>query len=645
MLPIRVALLALLVCLHVTGGVVLFRRWFPRESPWWGLFLPALTLVALLNFLEHGFALTRLYWLLPLSSAGLVWVLGRTGRSWRAVRLPCLLFLGVFAFTLGIKCLQPDINFYYTEGMTDMTRILDFSFGDKLPATDSWLPPYPHTGYYTFLHYGASILMRLLHVDVGTACNFASAFVSALNLLAAGAAAWSLGRQRVWIVLLAVVVMAGGATGSSLLLFLAHPTTPDATASIDIGNGDEDSADAMFDPLIHRDMPLDAYRTYTPGCYIYYPEFHATMAGHLIALLAVFGAAEVLRRRRANFPWIYLAIAPLLTLISCPWFFFIVGWLSWPTMLLAWCLGRRPAQGNAVFVGTALGLVLLWPAIDDIARGAAKENFCWSWQVGRDCWTFIIQWWPVYLPWLALCFVWKRMSLPARWLHFVLVPILLCTELFYFTDRGTTLEKTWGGTMGAALAILYPILFLQRGWAFRGLMGLVAVSGLITLGEWTVGAYSYMQGSQCFLHVEGDHFLQGDPQLRRMEEVLNRIHGQTVITGKAKRAFFESVCLPAFTGNRCYLGWTNAEETCGHPDEAHLREQEINQFFAGATADPLQFLEARGIAAVLVFPDDVIPGAWLEKMQATLAPGYLYVDCRGDGPNNAGVFLRHGQGQ
>jgi hypothetical protein len=641
MLLIRVALLAVLICLHVVGGAVLFRRIFPRESPWWGLFIPTLGLITLLNFIEHGVALPKLVWLLPFSTVGLIWLLARTGRSWKALRLPGILFLVVFAFTLAIKCMQPDINFYYTEGLTDMNRILNFCFGDKLPPTDSWLPPYPQTGYYTFMHYGASVLKRLLDVDVGTACNLASAFVSALTLLACGAAAHSLSRHRTWITVLVVVVMAGGFTGSTPILTLLQPQNPDPTASIDIGGGVDDPTHQIFAKLLLRDQPQDAYRIYTPGCYIYYPEFHATMAGHLLALLAVFAAAEVLRRKRAIFPWIYLSVAPLLTIIACPWFFFIVGLLAWPTLLLAYVKGRRSPQWNSVFVGAALAMVLLWPAVNDISHGSAPEAFCWSWQIRRDCWTFIIQWWPVYLPWIVLGFAWRKMDLAARWLHFILVPILLCTELFYFTDRGTTLEKTWSGTMGVSMAVLYPVLFLQKGWLCRGMSMVVAFSGLISLGAWTLGTYGYMAANGCFLHLEGDHFIQTTPQLHRMEEVLSSIKGRTVITGKAQGAFFESTCLPAFTGNRCYLGWTNAEETCGHPDEAHFREQQINDLYAGTVLDPLHFLESRDIAAVMVWPDDKMSDAWLDKMKLALAPGYTYVDCKHGGDDNAGIFMRN----
>ena len=46
MLLLRAVLLWSLVSLHVVGGAAVFRRFFPRESPWWGFFLPSLALVA-----------------------------------------------------------------------------------------------------------------------------------------------------------------------------------------------------------------------------------------------------------------------------------------------------------------------------------------------------------------------------------------------------------------------------------------------------------------------------------------------------------------------------------------------------------------------------------------------------------------------
>jgi hypothetical protein len=641
MLFLRVAFLAVLLCLHVVGGAVLFRRLFPRESPWWGFFLPTLALVSLLNFIEHLVALPTLVWLLPFSTGGLIWLMVRPGCSWKGLRLPSLLFAGIFSFTLAIKCLQPDVNFYYTEGLTDLNRILDFCLGDKLPPTDSWLPPYEYTGYYAFMHYGASVLKRLFYVDLGTAYNLGFALLNALTMLACAAAAHSISRYRTWVAVITLIVVASGFTGSTPIHAVLNPQSPNPIATCDIGNGTPDSmVHKEFSWLLKKSPPEIAYRMYPPGFYVYYPEFHATIAGHSLALLAVFAAIEVLRRKRTVFPWIYLLVVPILTIISCPWFFIIVALLAWPTLLLAWKTGRHPTEWRFVFFGATVTTVLLWPTIDSFAHGAIPLPFDWTFDLNRDLWTVVIQCWPIYVPWVVLCFAWKQMSFTARWLHFALVPILISVEIFYFSDRATTLEKTWSGAFGVGQAILYPILFIQQGWLFRGLSVVLILTGFLSMGAWIGAICDSADWHGSFLHLEGDYFIQTKPQLYQMEKILGQLRGQTVLAGKAQGAWFESPCLPAFTENRSFLGWTNAEESCGHPVEAHEREKETNAFYDGTLPAPLAFLQVSDISAVLVWPDDKISTGWLDKMKAQLDPEYTYFDCKGDGPENAGLFLK-----
>ncbi len=493
--------------------------------------MPTLALLFSLDFIEHGMAVPHLLWLLPLSTAALLWAVATSGRLVKALRVPGAIFLAAFAFTLLIKCLQPDINFYCTEDLTDTNRILNFCLGDKLPPTDSWLPPYPHTGYYTFMQYGASVMKRLLDIDVGTANNAGSALVSAFTLLGAGAAAYSLTRGRLLVSVLVVILYASGFTGSSPSVTLFQPNDPAPTAAVDIGGGDaDDKIHAVFAKLLRADAPDIAYRIYSPGCYIFYPEFHATMGGHLVAVWAVFAAAEVLRRKRSLFPWIYLIVAPFLAFLTCSWFIFMVTLLA-ATMAFAWWLGRRPSHMQGAALGGVLGVTLLWPALNDLSHGAAPALFNWSWDLLRDRWTFVIQWWPIYLPWLLLCFFWPRMNVAQRWLHFLFIPILLATELFYFDERGTMLEKTWSGTFGIGMAMLYPVLFTQRSWTCRVLGLAILLTGFASLGAWIEGAYIFARNTGAAFHLQGENYILENPQMRRMKEVLMRIHGQNVITG------------------------------------------------------------------------------------------------------------------
>ena len=70
MIFLRIGFLEFLLCVHVIGAAVLFRRLFPRESPWLCFLLPILILLSALNFIEHFVALPNLGWLLPITLGG-----------------------------------------------------------------------------------------------------------------------------------------------------------------------------------------------------------------------------------------------------------------------------------------------------------------------------------------------------------------------------------------------------------------------------------------------------------------------------------------------------------------------------------------------------------------------------------------------
>ena len=79
--------------------------------------------------------------------------------------LPSIVFLAAFAFTFGVRCLQPDIA-YTSDGISDLNMINNFSQGQTLPPPDCWLPPYRFEWYYDLQHYAASVMERLLAVKV-----------------------------------------------------------------------------------------------------------------------------------------------------------------------------------------------------------------------------------------------------------------------------------------------------------------------------------------------------------------------------------------------------------------------------------------------------------------------------------------------
>ena len=107
MIVFRAAFLEFFLCFHVIGAAVLFRRFFPRESPWLGFFLPILVVLSGLNFIEHFVPLTNLGWLLPLTMGVLVWAMATGGRAWDGLALPSCFSLSPSASSSCSSAFRP----------------------------------------------------------------------------------------------------------------------------------------------------------------------------------------------------------------------------------------------------------------------------------------------------------------------------------------------------------------------------------------------------------------------------------------------------------------------------------------------------------------------------------------------------------
>jgi len=154
------------------------------------------------------------------------------------------------------------------------------------------------------------------------------------------------------------------------------------------------------------------------------------------------------------------------------------------------------------------------------------------------------------------------------------------------------------------------------------------VYGFFRWAPWGDGAF----------HLQGDRQIQSDSQKRPIEDQLFQFHGATILPGKVDWNYSESALLPLFTGNRSFISCYYAEERFGHFG-GHARAKIANDFYDDKLPDPLAFLRANDIAAVVIWPSDAIPDATLASLRQKLAPDYNYVDCRKDGSQNAGIFL------
>ena len=151
MLLLRIWLFWGLVSLHIIGGATLFRRFFPRESPWFGFLVPSLALILPLNALEHVLALPALVWLLPFTMGISLWSIFAPGLSWKKLILPTTLFLVAFTFTLALRALKPNV-LRVSSGTYDLTILSSFLYGANRAAP---LRSFPTPHHRQILHVSA----------------------------------------------------------------------------------------------------------------------------------------------------------------------------------------------------------------------------------------------------------------------------------------------------------------------------------------------------------------------------------------------------------------------------------------------------------------------------------------------------------
>jgi hypothetical protein len=637
---IRVVFLEFLLCTHVIGAAVLFRRLFPRESPWLCYLVPILALLSTLNCIEYFIPLSNLGWLLPFTLGGLIWVILSGGYSWEGLRFPTIFFVCLFNFTFALKCIAPVIS-NATEGVSNLTRILNYSLGGGLPQIDSFLPPYSYANYYSFQHYGAAILERLFNVDLGTAYNVSYAFLLAWVCLNAAGVAHSIS-GKMWISIATTIVILAGWTGSCpYLIIFGHGPDYDLSTNL---NEDWDKPD--HNPLAWicaHDQYHPALLLQAPMINLYWSEFHSTISGHFVTMASLLACSEAFKVARTSWCWICLVAIPLVAIISSAWFFVTVFTFCSGTMMLALMAGRRPDDWKFVCLGSLVAIALLWPSVLAVTGMTEPINIHWTNpDEHTPLWMFLIQWWPVYLPWLFLCFVWNRLDLPSRWLHFAIPLLFIAIEFVTFGDRKLTTEKIWASIYGAGLVTLMPMIFMRKGIAFRILGLIIFLLSPFCLAVTLYEYYPPLYGpdAQSVLHLEGNEWILGDSQKKRLMDVLHRLHGATILPGRSFWNFSQAPAVVDYSENRCWVGYTHHEFDCGRGAEADQRSKIDNEFYDGKMPNPLVFLRANNISAVMIWPEDNIPDSILQQFQNQLGPEFFYIDCKLDGPNNAGLFIR-----
>ena len=642
----RSSFFELLILIHVIGAAALFRRFFPRESPWLGFFVPILAVVSALNFIEHYIALPDLGYLLPFTFGGAIWALLKPGYSWEGLKLPTIFFVILFTFCMALRCISPDIP-NWTEGAGDMTRVLEYCMGDKVPPTDIWMPPYDRAGYYSFQHYGASVLTRLFSVDIGTGYNLGFAVLTALTGLIGTGAAYVISGKNAGVAAATALILMSGATGSAIFLDFfqknaLHQAQPDYVLSLSINGGWNEPAWNPFWKICAHDQYHPWLKLLPPLYTLYYSEYHANLGGAFIVMITMLASHEVFSSERSNWPWICLIAMPMMVIITSAWFFFIIVFFSVGSMAIALIASRRPRDWKLVILYGLVATVLVWPSVNSLIMAAPSYPVLFHWtgpEWRTPLWMFLRQFWPVYIPWFLLCFVWHKLSLAGRWLHAAVFIFFIWLEFVTVGDRPLQIEKMWGAIYGAGLVTVVPMAFARRGLVFLILNSVMLFIMTICMVVWLDVDYGNVDWP-CFCRLQGDHYIVVDAQRKRLLQVMSQMHGLTFLPGKSVWGYNQAPAVIAFSKNKCYIAWYFQEDECGHVDEPNYRAKLNNSFYAGTMTDPLPFLRANNISAVLIWPEDKISDDLLNQYKKQLGLDFYYIDCRMDLPDNAGLFVR-----
>ncbi len=256
---------------------------------------------------------------------------------------------------------------------------------------------------------------------------------------------------------------------------------------------------------------------------------------------------------------------------------------------------------------------------------------------------FLFQWWPILLLWICGWVCFRNLSFALRWVLFVVPIMLIGIELVTIESRYNMIEKMWGYTWAVGLVAFFPIVAARTGAAFRLVTLVLVASAAISLVCFTLDRVRNMSGAA--FHLEGTKYIVGDAndandqQRRRMLQVLEQTKHLTYLSGQCVYCYNEAPALAAFTGNKSYIAWFWFESLTNYIAEADYRAKLDNDFYSGAMTDRLRFLQANNISGVLIWPGDNLSDDFVAHLRKELEPTYEYIDCKGSGDKNAGVFL------
>lgn len=396
-------------------------------------------------------------------------------QEWRAEFAPkklagCFCVFGaVFLYELVWRFTSPDID-GSSEKIADFSYICSYFSGATLPVPDVWLYPYLSTQYYSFQHYGAALMGRLLAIPTGTTYNLALCLLIALSGTAFAGAVFMVARKT-WVRALVLACFIIGGTGMTLIVHLTDTNVNPWTSMRFIGSAPMDKAPlgpmlkAYQDRFTRMELPGEIF------AYVaYLGDYHAPLSGYYLMGLCAMSMLLWDRCRLRRYPLI-AGCTLTWTLLSDTWVLplMAIGIVAWVAVNYRDWRQLVPS----VAAGAAVVWIASWVYLSAFTASAA----------GYDTAIRMVRWKEHTPPLLFLLFMLPTIALillglasgnpRGRRLGLLWLALLLFTEYFYVDDiysgmyeRFNTTLKWWPWVSAGTLMTLGPLVLEQarRRW-------------------------------------------------------------------------------------------------------------------------------------------------------------------------------------
>jgi uncharacterized membrane protein len=603
-------------------------------------------------FLEHFAGWGPRPPLLPFTSLLSVWLIWRHRtvllENWRAEAL----FGAGFFYCLAWRYTFPDIDFT-GEKMPNLMMIEGYMRGTRLPPPDLWLPPFRANCYYSFQHYGAALLGRILDVGPGVSYHLAYCTLVGFITLLVGSClgrlcAWRPGR---WLGFLSLLLGGSGAVVAAHVL-IQHAYMIDSVRFLGgaivhdpVNPMGQKVASWMATPGVDpRDLPME------PMSYVLINgDYHPPLAGYLLlALASTLIAAQATgasgRRRTVNHA--LLAATVPIALICNAWVLplqcVLVG--AW-FVYCAFC--RDQGYLLPAVVGAAAAVALEFPYLVEFTSQAIGGNAAirLTESADRTPWLgWLITFWPVVGILILGLFSRERRSL-TLFLVAVWTVELLMTEFLYNHDvyagawsRFNSTLKWWGWVYAGIILTLGANNLGSRSRLCRyGTVLLLLPSLAFGYDLASHFARDRKESAASIGIMTGSGWIDRDMVIKDLIiELASRPDGITVESG-LKLANTDTPAVSLFAGKQSLLGWPWHETTWRGPFiEIHERQLQIDAFYAGTIDDPLNWLLHNNVRYVLWLVRDSADGnPRFQPLNDKIKSRYFWHHMYGDDQNFA----------